>query len=438
MANPKFSVVIPTRERHETLQFCLETCLKQDFDDFEIVVSDNCSSPATRAVVERFASPRIVYHRSDRPLSMQDNYNLAYSLSRGDWVTYIGDDDGLMPFCFRQLHRAIMRHDVKAVRWNYAIYSWPTIVAPELANYMSLCLLRGEEVLDSLTTMKDVLRGRVSPGLLPNVYHGAVARDVLEEVRSRTGVVFAGVHPDTYSSFCNAYVCGRVLSLTIPMSVSGFSGASGNISFSFVRRKHATAKLLQEENRAHGVRPHPWIPDLPSLLSVVYDSFLLAKRDLFPDDHDIVLDRKAFSERFLNELPIDDLTEWPDSVAEIRRSLADDPGLVRWFDGLARKTEPMVRSRDPFRPDVLGYEGGFLHIDTAKCGVSDVTAASRLASAILNYDRDDVAYDLVGLVARRPKTAVDPAARRSLATRARSLLAATARTLHKLKPRENG
>lgn len=404
MTNPKFSVVIPTRERHDTLSYALETCLRQDFDDFEIVVADNCSSPATKQVVDRFASTRIRYHRAEQPLSMQDNWNLAYSLTRGDWVTFIGDDDGLLPFGLRQLHGAVTRHNVRAVRWTYAIYSWPTIISPELANYLGVCLLRDEQILDSRQTIKDVLSGRVSPGLLPNVYHSAVARDLLEEIRGRTGRVFSGVNPDTYSSFCVAYLCKRHLSLTIPISMSGFSGNSANIAFSFVRRKNQRAEQQRAaKGGADNVRLHPWVPDLPSLWSVLFESILLAKKDLFPDDADIVPDRRSFSERLLRELPIDDLAEWPDGVAEIRRSLADDPSLVAWFDQLVRKVTPAVRPRDQFRPRTLGYADGFLHIDTAKCGISDVAGAARLASSILNYDRDDLPYDIAALVSRRPK-----------------------------------
>lgn len=58
MKEPRFSVVIPTRERADTLRFALQTCLDQDFEDYEIVVCDNCSSPATKNVVDSFASSR--------------------------------------------------------------------------------------------------------------------------------------------------------------------------------------------------------------------------------------------------------------------------------------------------------------------------------------------------------------------------------------------
>ena len=47
MNAPRFSIVIPTREpRCDPVRLLLSrTCLDQDFDDYEIVVCDNCGSP---------------------------------------------------------------------------------------------------------------------------------------------------------------------------------------------------------------------------------------------------------------------------------------------------------------------------------------------------------------------------------------------------------
>jgi len=50
---PKFSIVIPTRNRAYTLYYTLKTCLNQyDFDDYEIVVSDNCSEDNTAEMIK--------------------------------------------------------------------------------------------------------------------------------------------------------------------------------------------------------------------------------------------------------------------------------------------------------------------------------------------------------------------------------------------------
>ena len=39
----KFSVLLPTRNRLEYLRYAVETVRRQDYADWEIIVSDNCS-----------------------------------------------------------------------------------------------------------------------------------------------------------------------------------------------------------------------------------------------------------------------------------------------------------------------------------------------------------------------------------------------------------
>ena len=94
MATPRFSVVIPTRQRANTLRHTLQTCLAQDYDDYEIVVCDNFSSPETRQVVDDCASERIVYLRTSRPLAMSVNWELAVEQARGStspcWAMTMG------------------------------------------------------------------------------------------------------------------------------------------------------------------------------------------------------------------------------------------------------------------------------------------------------------------------------------------------------------
>src|SRR4051812_3222592 len=97
MSSPRFSIIIPTRERAATLRYALRTCLDQTFDDYEVIVSDNFSSPATKAVVDEAAAPRVRYFRTDRPLAMSDSWEFAVSHARGEYVLVIGDDDGLLP-----------------------------------------------------------------------------------------------------------------------------------------------------------------------------------------------------------------------------------------------------------------------------------------------------------------------------------------------------
>ena len=79
---PFMSVIIPTRERCETLHSSLQTVCGQDFADAEFIVSDNVSGDDTAAIVASFNDPRIRYIRRPKRLSMSDNYSLALSHAR--------------------------------------------------------------------------------------------------------------------------------------------------------------------------------------------------------------------------------------------------------------------------------------------------------------------------------------------------------------------
>src|SRR5580698_9548912 len=98
MADLKFSVIIPTRERAASLRHSLSTCLDQNFDDYEVIVSDNFSSPSTREVVEAAGSSKVRYFRTPGPLAMSSNWEFGVSQAQGEYVIVIGDDDGLLPY----------------------------------------------------------------------------------------------------------------------------------------------------------------------------------------------------------------------------------------------------------------------------------------------------------------------------------------------------
>ena len=120
---PRFSIVIPTRERPDTLRCALATCLNQDFDDYEIVVCDNGTTDRTREVVGEIASGRVRHIRAPRSLAMSDNWELGVSEARGEFVLVLGDDDGLMPFALAELDRLLDRLRTPVVRWEASFYS---------------------------------------------------------------------------------------------------------------------------------------------------------------------------------------------------------------------------------------------------------------------------------------------------------------------------
>src|SRR6266516_1292165 len=94
---PCFSVVVPTRDRPDLLDFCLESLAAQTFDDFEVVVSDNPVRASARDVFDRWARPTWRYTTPARPVPMHENFERACAEARGDYVAVVIDKTLLHP-----------------------------------------------------------------------------------------------------------------------------------------------------------------------------------------------------------------------------------------------------------------------------------------------------------------------------------------------------
>ena len=392
MTAVKFSVVIPTRERAATLRHALATCLDQEFDDFEVIVSDNDSSPATRAVVDEFASAKVRYFRTPGLLAMSSNWDFAVAHARGEYVILIGDDDGLLPHALGELDTLTRERSAKVVRWEAAYYTWPSFALPGQADYLRVPLGRGVRELAGMDVIRSVIGFQSPYTALPMLYNAAVHRSVIDELRAKAGRVFPHPVPDVYSGFAVAAVAGRFLSTDIPMTLSGQSGASNGIAVLFNRGRSAVDREFRDLNAKEGLHTDPRVPDLPVFPHVpVADSFLYSKRKLFPDA-DVEMDRRQFVTGCVANLRVANADDWREGLRRLRESLADDEAVRRWFDAELART-PFGEPPPPrLRPERMGFDGEFLHLNALEFGVTDVTKAAKLCDHILNYRFSGVAY----------------------------------------------
>ncbi len=392
MSNPRFSIVIPTRSRPHTLQFTLQTCLNQTFQDYEVVVCDNFGPAETQVMVKAFGSAHIVYHRSNTPLCMRDNWELAYRQTRGDYVIFIGDDDGLAPYALFQLDAFLKQNDTPAITWKCGAYTWPDVAQRELANQLKIPVSRHLAWRDGRSAIRAVVNGRMPASWLPNIYHGMVSRKLIEKILAHSNQLFGGYMVDTYSSFAVAYFAGHYAQMSAPMSISGFSGDSHNVAFNYLRGKHANTQRYREDNARGGVKLHPWVPYLPTSWTAVGDSFLAAKQDLFPDDKTMVFDRRFYIKKLLDKPPIDALSDWPLMVGEIRQTLADDADLAAWFERQILKILPKVTARESYRNLWEDVRGISLNLDSRAFSVSTVADAVAFIARVLDYSQMPIAW----------------------------------------------
>ena len=97
-----FSICIPTYNRRESLDNCLNSILisNQYVSDFkyEICISDNCSSDDVSSVIKKYNDILdIKFNKNDTNLGFALNAIKSVSMAKGKFAWMIGNDDLLLP-----------------------------------------------------------------------------------------------------------------------------------------------------------------------------------------------------------------------------------------------------------------------------------------------------------------------------------------------------
>lgn len=280
---PKLSVIIPTRERSDTLRHTLRTLVEQDYLDCEFIVSDNDSQDDTKQVVESFSDPRICYINTGRRVSMADNWEFALRHARGSYITYIGDDDGFIPGALTKAIGILEMSQMNALVWGKSEYCWPDYIDESMRNWFSIknksYTLR---VADGHKKLNQVINFREAYTWLPCLYNGIVKMSLIEELRAQSTneIFFNAISPDVFSGIVLSTVVDKYLCTDYPFSVNGASRHSNGTSFMRQRtddeRESPSAKFNAENQRKYD----PRIQLGPSTLICVMGEYLLAKQFL--------------------------------------------------------------------------------------------------------------------------------------------------------------
>jgi hypothetical protein len=96
LRNPTVSFVVPCYRLAEFLAECVQSMLMQTYEDFEVIIMDDCSPDQTGSVARALeVDPRVRYIRNESNLGHLRNYNKGISLARGRYIWLISADDRL-------------------------------------------------------------------------------------------------------------------------------------------------------------------------------------------------------------------------------------------------------------------------------------------------------------------------------------------------------
>lgn len=93
VTNPIASVIIPTYNRADLLPNTIGSVLNQTFEDFELIIVDDCSSDNTEEVVAQIHSPKIKYIRHESNKGGSAARNTGILSAQGKYIGLLDDDD---------------------------------------------------------------------------------------------------------------------------------------------------------------------------------------------------------------------------------------------------------------------------------------------------------------------------------------------------------
>ena len=228
---PVLSILIATKNRVPYCINAIETILKFEDSDFELIIQDNTDSLELFEYAQiKVTEKRFKYNYTPPPFSSIANFNAAIEMASGEYLCLIGDDDGINPEIFK-LTKWALQNNIDAILPELkAYYAWP-----DACNIFRNCkshngFLRIDNITGNVKefdTTKEVHKLLKNGGQgylnlnLPKLYHGIVKKEILENVKAVTGFYIGGLSPDIYTSVALTAFVKRIIKIDYPLTISG-------------------------------------------------------------------------------------------------------------------------------------------------------------------------------------------------------------------------
>jgi glycosyltransferase involved in cell wall biosynthesis len=379
----KFSILVPTRQRPDTLLATLATLIWHPGDDYEIVVADNFGDEDVTAVIQAAQQrhPRIKHIRSDRVLPMSENWERGLAACSGEYISVLGDDDGFLPSTLDVVRKLISVTDARVISWELHTYWWPDTIAFWNKNRLYVTFGNNDVAwIQSRPALVEIYRNTISFGQLPMIYNGFVHREVINSVIDRFGAYFvpAFASPDVTSGIINLAHTSRYLHSFRPLAVRGNSRRSTGSSF-WARSLGAEQQniYLKEEGKTLEQLIHPSMNASKNLGFGIASLKLHLKDLLFPHDNELQIDLRHVVQYTLATLN-NDAGAYDDNLAEALQ-LAERIGYTVDPSTIPAKTHAVPR---PLQGPVVSGSNVTIGVNCDLANVFDIAGAARLAEAM--------------------------------------------------------
>jgi len=387
-----FSVVIPQKNRAEYLVHTLKTCMIQDYPNFEIIVSDDCSDDNSVEVVKEamIIDSRIKLFAHEKHLGMRDNFEFALNQVRPGYVMALGGDDGLVPGCIWRMYEILISTKKELLTWTPSSFRYPftkdiekNIFLIRRKRNVGVKIINSEEFLNKIAKTFFYLIDEC-----PMFYiKGVVSTALVNKVKSRTKdrCFYSCPTPDGFSGVVLAGEVENYAFTYEPLSIGGSTIKSQGKNYHRTDKKsRKEAEQFFNDNKNRTMHPELASQPYSPLVTLMTADYLLTARDLAgwpgkfkPFSYESLLKASfKFLEKstFENEVLVREL--------KILREIAKQHDLLNLFNSLLKTTKrKVVREKN-----VYGFViTNSIRFEGKELGINNIFDASLATNFVYNF-----------------------------------------------------
>ena len=229
------SIVIPTKNRNATLIKTVGAIVNNIKSQLlEIIIQDNSDDVFNYKQLGCILSDaRVKYFADHSNISIVENTNRALQRAKGQYITFIGDDDIIAPNIL-EFVKIFKEKGIQSVIYPASYYWWESVCFarpttyhsprafwyPKSVNFELQKLNTGNELKKTLS------EGATAMFRMPRLYHGIVHKNVLTNLQRKNKYIY-GASPDISVAIAISHVVEHHYYIGLPLTIYGASNSSG-------------------------------------------------------------------------------------------------------------------------------------------------------------------------------------------------------------------
>ncbi len=93
MVDGLVSIIMPSWNTARWIAESIQSVINQTYENWELIIVDDCSTDNTDKIVSEFNDKRIVYLKNEKNLGAALTRNRALQQAKGEWIAFLDSDD---------------------------------------------------------------------------------------------------------------------------------------------------------------------------------------------------------------------------------------------------------------------------------------------------------------------------------------------------------